>query len=341
MNPTIHIETGCLDNAGAIARQFVGGTLAAIVSDDTVFSRYGSRLEASLKAAGWDVVRFVFPHGEARKNLATYGELLSFLAEQHLTRTDVIFALGGGVTGDLAGFAAATYLRGVGLVQIPTSLLACVDSSVGGKTAVDLPQGKNLAGAFYPPHCVVIDPALTHSLPEETFRDGMAEVIKYAAILDGSLYDAIDHLPQTLEEVISRCVALKDQVVAEDLRDNGLRQLLNFGHTFGHAIEKQANYTLGHGVCVAMGMAIMARACAAKGLCSPACQDRLLRTLTAWKLPTKTAFAPETLFQHLLSDKKRRGQKLTLVVLRETGRAELTPVSLEEALDFLKTGWEA
>ena len=206
---------------------------------------------------------------------------------------------------------------------------------------MDLPQGKNLAGAFYPPHCVVIDPALTHSLPEETFRDGMAEVIKYAAILDGSLYEAIDRLPQTLEEVISRCVALKDQVVAEDLRDNGLRQLLNFGHTFGHAIEKQADYSLGHGVCVAMGMAIMARACAAKGLCSPACRDRLLRTLTAWKLPTKTAFAPETLFQHLLSDKKRRGQKLTLVVLRETGRAELTPVLLEEALDFLKTGWEA
>ena len=341
MNPTIHIEAGCLDNAGAIARQFVGGALAAIVSDDTVFSRYGSRLEASLKAAGWDVVRFVFPHGEAQKNLATYGELLSFLAEQHLTRTDVIFALGGGVTGDLAGFAAATYLRGVGLVQIPTSLLACVDSSVGGKTAVDLPQGKNLAGAFYQPSLVLCDYDTLNTLPEEVFTDGCAEVIKYGVIWDADFFEQLKSpIRPQIESVIARCVEIKRDVVQQDEFDTGIRGLLNFGHTIGHAVEKCSAYAVSHGSAVAIGMALMTKAAYLAGRCDEDCVDSVYAMLRQYGLPTRTEFAPDDLLAAMLSDKKRSGSKISLIVPERIGKCDIVKLPVEEMKAFLRPALE-
>lgn len=335
----IIIERGLLDSAGMLAKARIPVGKAAIVADDTVDGLYGQRLSQALAVAGFEPFRYAFPHGEASKNLENYGKILNFLAQSGLTRTDAVFALGGGVTGDMAGFAAATYLRGVNLVQIPTTLLSCVDSSVGGKTAIDLPLGKNLAGAFYPPHVVLIDPEVLKTLPEETLRDGAAEVVKYGALRDEGLLVDLDTLKGDPEPVIRKCVAIKAEIVSGDLCDNGVRQLLNFGHTFGHAVEKASNYALGHGQAVAVGMSMMARACALNGYCEKACALRLIRSLDALGLPTKTDIPVETLSQIMQADKKRRGGEITLVLLREIGRCELQSVPVAQATKWLREGW--
>lgn len=334
----IVIERGALESAGALAARAFGAGTAAILTDETVDALYGARLQASLAGAGWKVARRAFPPGEKSKTLSTYGQLVQFLAEAGLTRADAVFALGGGVAGDMAGFAAATYLRGVKLMQVPTTLLACVDSSVGGKTAVDLPAGKNLVGAFYAPHLVLIDPDTLDSLPEAIFRDGMAEVVKYAVICDAPLFKRLPRAREELERVIARCVEIKRGVVAVDERDTGPRQLLNFGHTFGHAIEQASGYEISHGAAVSAGMAVMARACAERGLCARESAERLIAMLRRLDLPTQTGFSRDTLFAAMLSDKKRAGGAITLAVLREIGRCELLRVTLEEARSFLEAG---
>lgn len=334
----ITIRSGALRDAGAlISKAFKPGT-TAILSDDNVMPLYGDALEASLKAAGWSVVRHSFPHGETNKNIGTYARILDFLAESRLTRTDAVVALGGGVTGDMAGFAAATYLRGVKLVQIPTTLLACVDSSVGGKTAVDLPAGKNLVGAFYQPHVVIVDPETLSTLPEAVFRDGMAEVIKHGAIRDAALFRSLPGVREHLEDVIARNVEIKRSVVDRDERDTGIRQILNFGHTFAHAIEKLSGYGISHGSAVAMGMAVMARACAKRGLCDEFARAELISMIRAFGLPTDCPYGAAEMFSVMLSDKKRAGDKITLVVLREIGNCELYPATLKVAREFLEEG---
>jgi 3-dehydroquinate synthase len=337
----ITIRSGALRDAGAVISKTLKPGTAAIVSDDNVMPLYGDRVEASLKDAGWAVVRHQFPHGETNKNIETYAAILNFLAESRLTRADAVVALGGGVTGDMAGFAAATYLRGVKLVQIPTTLLACVDSSVGGKTAVDLPAGKNLAGAFYQPHAVVIDPETLSTLPEEIFRDGMAEVIKHGAIRDAELFRKLPGMREHLEEIIARNVEIKRSVVEKDERDTGVRQILNFGHTFAHAIEKLSDYEISHGSAVAMGMAIMARSCAKRGLCDEAARDELIAMIRTFGLSIDCPYGAEEMFSVMLSDKKRAGAKITLVVLREIGNCELYPTTLAEAREFLEEGLKA
>lgn len=337
----ITIRPGALKDAGAIISETLKPGLAAIVSDDNVMPLYGDTVESSLKAAGWAVVRYAFPHGEGNKNIGTYARILDFLAENRLTRTDAVAALGGGVTGDMAGFAAATYLRGVKLIQIPTTLLACVDSSVGGKTAVDLPAGKNLAGAFYQPHVVVIDPETLSSLPEEIFRDGMAEVIKHGAIRDAELFRDLPGVREHLSEIVARNVEIKRSVVEKDERDTGIRQILNFGHTFAHAVEKLSDYEISHGSAVAMGMAIMARACERRGLCAGAARDELISMIRAFGLPTECPFGAEEMFSVMLSDKKRAEGRITLVVLREIGNCALYPTTLAEAREFLEEGLNA
>jgi 3-dehydroquinate synthase len=299
---------------------------------------YGDAVEGSLKEAGWTVVRHALSHGETNKNIETYARILDFLAGSRLTRMDAVVALGGGVTGDMAGFAAATYLRGVKLVQIPTTLLACVDSSVGGKTAVDLPAGKNLVGAFYQPHVVLIDPDTLSTLPDEIFQDGMAEVIKHGAIRDASLFRQLPGVRENLEQIVARNVAIKRSVVDQDERDTGIRQILNFGHTFAHAIEKLSDYEISHGSAVAIGMAIMARACARRGLCEKATRDELIEMIHAFSLPTECPYGADEMFSVMLSDKKRAGDKITLVVLREIGNCELYPTTLSVARVFLEEG---
>ena len=336
----IHIGPGLLAQAGERIRPFCPGGICAIVTDDVVDGLYARALEESLHEAGLRCVKFVFSNGEQGKNAENYLSLLNFLAENRLTRTDCVVALGGGVPGDLAGFAAATYLRGVAFVQIPTTLLAAVDSSVGGKTGVDLPAGKNLAGAFYQPCLVLCDTDTLATLPDEQFRSGCAEVIKYAVLFDAEMFNdlMVSGPAFPLEPVIACCVEFKRDVVAEDEFDNGRRQLLNFGHTVGHAVEKLSGYTVLHGQAVAIGMSVIARACAAEGLCSPDCSRALDDILIRFGLSIACSYDADALARAMASDKKRRGDAITLVIPRDVGECALYELAADQTGDFVKAG---
>jgi len=246
------------------------------------------------------------------------------------------FALGGGVVGDLAGFAAATYMRGMRLVHIPTTLLAAVDSSVGGKTAVNLDEGKNLAGVFYQPECVICDPDLLSSLPEDIFSDGCAEIIKYGAICSPELFEMLrSPIKLHIEEIIELCVKIKSGLVAEDEFDTGKRQLLNFGHTFGHAIEKCSNYSISHGSAVSVGMVMAASAAADMKICKTECADEIKLILKAYNLPCRTGYSEQSLYSAILSDKKRCGDTIAFVLPEEIGRCAIKNFSLRDARDVL------
>ena len=258
----VQVGAGLLARTGELSAPLIQGRDAVIVSDSNVWPRYGRTVAGSLVQAGFRVREFVFPAGEASKNPQVLLELLTFLARHELTRSDAVFALGGGVTGDMAGLAAALYLRGIACVQLPTSLLSMVDSSVGGKTAVDLPEGKNLVGTFTQPHLVLCDTQALDTLSPAVLAEGWAEIIKYGMIRSRELLDFLREKPagENLDWVIAQCLTIKRDVVAADERDNAVRQVLNFGHTIGHAIERCGHYAIYHGEGVAMGMAIMTRA---------------------------------------------------------------------------------
>ena len=330
----VKIGADLLSNLGCEAAAVCKGRKAAIVSDSTVWALYGSTAAESLENAGFQTVNFVFPAGEESKNSSTYLSLLNFLAENQLTRTDLIIALGGGVVGDLAGFTAATYLRGIAYIQVPTTLLAAVDSSVGGKTAIDLPAGKNLCGAFYQPQLVLCDINTLNTLPEDIFRDGCAEVIKYGILYDPALFA---HLEETgldfdREAVIARCVELKRNVVAEDEFDTGARMKLNLGHTIGHGIEAESQFSLSHGKAVAIGMAIVSRA----SRCPDA--DRIIGCLEAFGLPTTADCSAGELYRYALSDKKRSGGTVNLIIPRKIGHCDIVPTPVNEIQSFIEAG---
>ena len=311
----------------------------AIVSDTTVLPLYGDTVAESLRSAGFTVVSYAIPSGESYKNLQTYGEVLTFLAQNRLTRTDLIVALGGGVVGDLAGFAAATYQRGIDYVQVPTTLLSAVDSSVGGKTAVDLTVGKNLVGAFHQPLLVWCDPDTLLTLPGTVRRDGCAEVIKYGLLGDADFFAKLQQIPgPDIDEVIARCVEMKRDIVCEDEFDHGQRQLLNLGHTFGHAIESCSNYTIGHGHCVAMGISIICRAAAARGLLAAEDAEAVDRLLDLYGLLAKSPYSLDELSAAVLSDKKIMGGSLALIVPRAIGQCDLHQIPATELRDWLRSG---
>ena len=265
----IRIGSGILEELGAQVRGATKAETAVVVAGEHVFSLYGDALCKRLEQAGFRVLSYVHAGGESAKSLETYVNLLRFLSEGQLTRSDVIVALGGGVTGDLAGFTAATYQRGMDFIQLPTSLLSMVDSSVGGKTGVNLPTGKNQVGCFYQPKLVLCDPAVLRTLPEEEYRCGCAEIIKYAMLRSAAFMEDIYKTPVSSrpEPVIEACVTAKRDLVEEDEYDHGRRQLLNLGHSFGHAVEACSGYTVLHGKAVAIGMAMVTRAAVAKGIC--------------------------------------------------------------------------
>ena len=338
----ILIGPGLLEEAGHIIREKAGGQAAAIVTDSNVAGLYGDRLAGALALGGYRVARFVFPFGEQSKSAETFISLLNFLADEKLSRTDVVVALGGGVTGDLAGFAAACYMRGVHFVQVPTTLLAAVDSSVGGKTAINLTSGKNLAGAFYQPDAVICDTSTLSTLAEEAFRDGCAEVIKYGAIMDRALFQSIEApMHEQLEDVIARCVEIKRDIVTEDEFECGVRKLLNFGHTVGHAIEKLSGYRTSHGHAVAAGMAVVARASARMGLCGMAgCACDILRMIRRYGLPTGTAYEAGDLANACLSDKKRAGNHITMVFPMEVGKCILKDIPVNDLEAVIRLGLE-
>ena len=334
----VNIGPGILARAGSCIAPFCPGGLCAVVTDDVVDGLYAEVLEKSLGDVGLRSVKFVFPNGEQGKNAQNYLALLEFLAENRLTRADCVIALGGGVPGDLAGFAAATYLRGVALVQIPTTLLAAVDSSVGGKTAIDLNAGKNLAGSFYQPSVVLCDTLTLATLPDLQFCAGCAEVIKYAMLFDAELFNDLMVSGPAFhrEAVIARCVIFKRDVVAGDEFDRGSRQLLNFGHTIGHAVEKLSGYSVCHGLAVAIGMSVVTKmSCAAINGCSPDCARVLDDILIRFGLPTACPYSAGELTKVISMDKKRRGGVITLVVPRDVGSCELVDVPLRDLQGYI------
>ena len=273
------IEKGCLSRCGEFAAKlFVPQkSTAAIITDDRVSSLYLKTVSDSFQKAGFSVCSFVFPNGEDSKSHDTLLQVYDFLIQNNITRTDFIVALGGGVVGDLAGFAAATYLRGIRFMQIPTTFLAAIDSSVGGKTAVNIPAGKNLIGAFHQPSLVVCDPDTFQTLEPQTFADGCAEMIKYAMIWNEDFLKLLEScdINKQIEEIVAYCVDIKRQVVEQDELDSSIRMILNYGHTLGHAIEKVTNHAVTHGHGVAMGMVLITRLGIKLGLCDKALLERL------------------------------------------------------------------
>lgn len=339
----VKIEAGIMNRLGEEMRALLNKTCKiAILTDDTVDGFYGAKVEKSLLDSGFEVCRFAMPHGEENKNLTCWGEMLEFLAKEHLTRSDCIVALGGGVPGDMAGFAAACYLRSIAFVQVPTTLLAMVDSSVGGKTGLDLAQGKNLAGAFYQPKAVFCDPEALSTLPKETLIDGAAECVKYGILEDEALFALFENgeWEARLEEIIARCVKQKAVLVEQDEKDRGSRQFLNLGHTFGHAVEKCSEFSVSHGKGVAIGMVMAARLANKLGIADEGVTERIIRTLEKTGLPTTTDFAPDMLFEAALSDKKRAGNKITLVLPSCIGHCELHPVPIERFAEWMKLAAE-
>jgi len=337
------IQRGLLDGLGEHAASTVKGRSCMVVTDSNVAPLHLGRAVASLKNAGFTVSSFAFPAGEGSKNGETYLTLVNLLAQKKLTRADLLVALGGGVVGDLTGFAAATFLRGIACIQIPTTLLACVDSSVGGKTAIDLPAGKNLAGAFYQPDLVICDPNLIETLPENVFSDGCAEVIKYGMLGSGELLERLQarHAKDDLEYVIAKCVDMKRDVVEGDEFDTGRRQLLNLGHTFAHSIEKLSGYQIPHGSAVAVGMHLITRAAIEKGFCPAECLGVLDELLEKHTLPIHTVFPAEALADIALSDKKRAGGSITLAVPCGMGESKLHRIDVSELLSWAQAGLKA
>ena len=335
---TIHVEAsrsydiligrGILAGLGGFIRPLLGNCRLAVLTDSNVDALYGNAIMEHLGAAGYNVCKYVIPAGEASKCAENLLAFLNFMAGAQLTRSDAVIAFGGGVVGDLGGLSASLYLRGVKYVQVPTTLLAAVDSSVGGKTANDIPAGKNLVGSFYQPSLVCCDTALMDTLPKDIYRDGCAEVIKYGMILDAELYKTLHTLPFDREEVVARCVEIKRDVVQQDEFDNGIRGLLNFGHTFGHAIEKLSDFGVSHGEAVAKGMVIAARIAPLCGLCDVA--DELTALLVEYGFDIACHYSANEVYDALLSDKKRRGGKISVVLPRSVGDCTLVDMPVEE-----------
>ncbi|MCL2507641.1 MAG: 3-dehydroquinate synthase [Oscillospiraceae bacterium] len=335
------IGSGLLGDAGKLLSQVSPKCRVMLVSDDVVHGLYGEPAAESFRRSGFSVSEFVFEHGERSKNLTVCAALLERMAQEQLTRTDMIAALGGGVTGDLAGFAASAYLRGVRFANFPTTLLACVDSSVGGKTGVNLSAGKNLAGAFWQPSLVVCDTDTLSTLPPDVLADGIAESVKYGMIRDAELFSKLRDgtFLSNLEDGIAACVSIKNEIVGADELDRGQRQLLNFGHTAGHAIERASGYGISHGHAVAIGMAVISRAFERLGE-AMGCSAPLLEALEGYGLPVTCGYDAAALAEHALRDKKRGGDEITLVVPKRVGECVLRRIPVSELKNIFELGLE-
>lgn len=338
----IVIQRGCLSQIGPRAVQLFGtGKSTVVVGDTNTIPLYGKTVVDSLQTSGISASAYSFPAGEGSKRLATVERMLSEFVDRGLTRTDFVVALGGGVTGDMAGFAAASYLRGVPFIQIPTSLLAQIDSSVGGKTGVDLPQGKNLIGAFWQPSLVLIDPDTLSTLPEHFFADGMGEAIKYGCIRNQSLLERLEreNAKDFLEEMIRECVDCKRVIVEHDEKEKGERMLLNFGHTLGHALEKVYGYQkLSHGEAVGIGMVLMTQASERARITKPGTAQRIANVLARYQLPVSDPAPMADLVKAACSDKKSAGSSIRLVLLSSIGESLIHTVPHAQLLEFLTGG---
>ena len=343
------IGTFLLERAGTLVRSACAQAERALVITDTnVGPLYAAPVKDSLGEAGFSVTVATFEAGEERKRIDTFSLLLERCAEEELGRRDVIVALGGGVVGDMAGFVAAAYMRGIAFVQIPTTLLAMVDSSVGGKTAIDLAAGKNLAGAFWQPRLVLADVGCLGTLTDAQFADGCGEVIKHAAIADAELFAELERTPLTpallkldLDRVawlIARNIDIKRAVVVADERESNLRKLLNFGHSIGHGIEAAERYRLGHGTCVGIGMVAITAASETADVCAEGVTRRIVDALRAHGLSLAFDVTADEVYAEALHDKKRSGSSIDLVVLRAIGQAAVAPTSLDEFRRIIEAG---
>lgn len=356
-NYDVIMKRGVLAEAGAYVKKALrlpenpkdsaGGKKLCIITDATVDKLYGQEnqtLWTSLTEAGFHMHKYVFPGGETHKNMDTIAAILNYLADCKFTRSDVLLALGGGITGDITGYAAASYLRGIEFLQVPTSLLAIVDSSVGGKTGVNLNAGKNLAGAFWQPSLVLFDPDVLSTLSYDLKLDGVAETVKAGCIADKQILDMIKGFPAMLDdddfltELAARAVEVKRKVVEEDERENGSRQLLNFGHTIAHAIEKCSSYQISHGHAVAIGMVMMSAASEKLGFTKESCHDTILEILNRFQFPLNCPYTAEALTEAALQDKKRRGKTITLVIPEKLGSCMLKSVPIDELRKFIDCG---
>ncbi len=351
----VHIGDDLLGQTGSILTELHQPCKVCIVSDTNVAPLYMKPVKESLKAAGFTCFEFVFEAGEPSKNLATYGALQEYLAEHHLTRSDMLIALGGGVPGDLTGFAAATYNRGIELVQIATSGLAAIDSSVGGKTAVDLKAGKNLVGAFKQPLTVICDLRTFKTLTPEFQEDALGECIKYGVLKSPSLLNKIDtalyhdrglhklglsseERAQYIGEIVAECVSIKAAIVEQDEFDTGERMLLNLGHTVGHAIEQCSEFAISHGHAVATGLSIITRAGEHLGVTEPGTSQKLDTILKKNNLATTTSFSAQELAAACLVDKKRSGNSIHLILPRCIGNCIIREIPVSELEGIISLG---
>lgn len=334
----IFIGKDLIKNAGAYVSACLPPCHLYVITDSTVNSIYSQVVMTSLMEHGYRVSKVVFPSGEHSKNLNTYSNILEAMADEGINRSDGIVALGGGVVSDMAGFVAATYMRGISFVQIPTTYMAAIDASIGGKAGINLLSGKNLVGAFWQPSLVLCDYKTFDSLPKAKLLDGIAEAVKCAVVAEASLLDPI--FENHYEYVIERCVSIKKSVVEVDERDMGLRQILNFGHTIGHGLEKLSSFCISHGQAVAKGMVAEARAAYRLGLTETDISGELTEILTRLGFDLSIPYSPEELYHFALMDKKIAGDKITLIIPEAIGNCKLQKVSLSELRKFISLALE-
>lgn len=329
------IGKGLIDKAGEKIKEIISPCKCAIITDDVVDNLYSERVINSLKNSGFDVVKFVFKNGEESKNILTLGEILEFLAENELTRTDLIVALGGGVVGDISGFSAGTYLRGIKYVQIPTTLLAGIDSSVGGKTAIDLMHGKNLAGVFYQPSLVICDVDTFSTLPSDVLEGGMGEVSKYV-VLDKNIYSLIKGGNYDIEDLVYLSVDYKKRIVEADEFEGGMRKLLNFGHTIAHGIERLSEYKIPHGIAVAMGVRIILEKSLKHGYIDTSVYQDLIGVVDLCVSKRQVPYKLEDIATASLTDKKRKGEYISFMMAYGVGDVREVKVNVCDIKEFLK-----
>lgn len=337
----ILIGQDILGSIGHRAKDLNGLGKVLVVSDDIVHSLYGDVVYNSLKDAGYNVFEFTFNHGEKSKNLNTFSQIINFLAEQGFVRSDLIIALGGGVVGDISGFVAASYMRGIDYIQVPTTLLSMIDSSVGGKTAVDLEAGKNLVGAFYQPRLVLIDTNTLLTLPCIEYKNGMGEGIKYAVLEGGELKDLVlDGVKlsdtQSITRFVYLCVDSKRKIVEEDEKESNIRRLLNLGHTFAHAIEKLSLYEIPHGLCVAAGLDIIARISNAHSKLSDIDYMTILNILEKYELNNMNPYTIDQMIDIIKLDKKVESDNINFVIPYTFGDCRIEKVQLSKIKEFVK-----
>lgn len=338
----IEVENGLLDDLDRYRNLFFRYEKAVLITDENVAPHYLRQVEKQIDKAGCKTHAIILPPGEGTKSLEKAEEIYHHFSEYNLSRGDLVVALGGGVVGDLTGFCASTYLRGVDFIQIPTTLLAQVDSSVGGKVGVNLSKGKNLVGSFYQPKAVIVDPLTLKTLNKRVFCDGMAEVIKYGCIQDKGLFDrlmmgSVQAPPEEIDEIIESCCTIKRNVIQEDERETGLRRILNFGHTLGHVLETYFNYQkYSHGEAVAIGMYHITTKSESRGITKEGTSEKLKELLLAYDLPVTMPYLEQERVEEILfRDKKFSGNKITLILLKDIGETVMVSMDKNQLVEFI------